>query len=193
MSVRLLAALAALISLGAATLSAQPVTVEGVSFPPTQSVGGQSLVLNGAGVRTRLLFKVYAAGLYVPARSADAAVLLAETGARRVSITMLRDVDAETFAGALVDGLKANHTDAQLATMQPQIDRLQSVFKSVGEAKKGSAIGVEYAPDTGTRIVVDGQPRGEPIPGGAFFAALLRVWIGDKPADASLKKAMLGG
>jgi hypothetical protein len=193
MSVRLVAALAALISLGAGTVSAQPVTVEGVSFSPTQSVGGQNLVLNGAGVRTRLLFKVYAAGLYVPAKSTDAAVLLAETGARRVSITMLRDVDAETFAGALVDGLKANHTDAQFAALQPQIDRLQSVFKSVGEAKKGSAIGVEYAPDTGTRIVVDGQPRGEPIPGAAFFTALLRVWIGDKPADAALRKAMLGG
>ena len=40
---------------------------------------------------------------------------------------------------------------------------------------------------------INGQPRGEPIEGAVFFSALLRVWLGDKPADASLKKAMLGG
>jgi Chalcone isomerase-like len=66
-------------------------------------------------------------------------------------------------------------------------------LKSVGEAKKGDSILLDWIPDTGTRIFVNGQPRGEPIAGAAFFTALLRVWLGEKPADGSLKKAMLGG
>jgi hypothetical protein len=179
-------------SFGAAAANAQPVVVEGVSFEPAATLAGQTLVLNGAGLRTRMFFKVYAAGLYVPQKSGDVAALLAQTGPRRVAIGMLRDVDAGTFADALIEGLKANHTEAQLAALKPQIDRLQATLKSVGEAKKGDAIRLDWIPDTGTQIVVNGQPRGEPIGDAAFFAALLRVWLGDKPADAALKKAMLG-
>jgi hypothetical protein len=189
---------AAALSFGALALvtgvaTAQPVTVEGVKFEPSATVGGQPLVLNGAGLRTRAIFKVYAAGLYVPQKSSDPAALIAQTGARRVSIAMLRDVDAATFASSLLDGLKSNHTEAQLSTLKTQIEQLQATFKSVGEAKKGDAIQLDWVPDTGTRIVVNGQSRGEPITGPAFFAALLRIWLGDKPADGSLKKAMLGG
>jgi hypothetical protein len=181
-----------LLSFVVAAAGAQPVSVEGVNFEPTVTVGGQPLVLNGAGLRTRVFFKVYAAGLYVPQKSSDAATLLAQSGPRRVAIRMLRDVDAGTFSDALIEGLKANHTEAQLAGLKPQIDRLQAAFKSIGEAKKGDQIQLDWVPDTGTRLVVNGQPRGEPIAGDAFFTALLRIWLGDKPADAALKKAMLG-
>lgn len=177
----------------AMTARAQPVMVEGVKFEPGVTLGGQNLVLNGAGLRTRAFFKVYAAGLYVPQKSPDAAALLAQTGARRVAIGMLRDVDAATFAGSLVDGLKANHTEEQLAAIKSQTEQLQTIVKSLGEAKKGDAIQLDWVPDAGTRIVVNGQPRGESIAGAPFFTALLRIWLGDKPADASLKKAMLGG
>lgn len=187
--------LLALLVLAATAFSAfaQSVTVEGVAFEPAVSVGGQSLVLNGAGVRTRVVFKVYAAGLYVPQKSADAAALLGQTGPRRVALTMLRDVDGVTFSDALVDGLKANHSADQLAALKPQIDRLQATLKGIGEAKKGDRIQLDWVPESGTVITVNGQPRGEPIAGAPFYAALLRIWLGDKPADASLKKALLGG
>lgn len=171
----------------------QPVTVDGVKFEPSVMVGGQQLTLNGAGLRTRLFFNVYAAGLYVAHKSADATTLLMQDGARRVSITMLRDVDADTFAGALADGLKANHSAEQMAALKAQLDQLLAIFKQVGEAKKGDVIQLDWAPDSGTRVLVNGQPRGDPIVGAPFFAALLRVWLGDRPVDEALKKAMLGG
>lgn len=177
----------------AALAQAQPIEVEGVKFPPSVQVGGQPLQLNGAGVRTRLLFKVYAAGLYVPQKSTSAAALLAQNGPRRVAITMLRDVDAETFASSLNDGLKANLSEQQLAGFKAQIDALHATVKSVGEAKKGDQINFEFTPEAGTRVVVNGQPRGNAIPGENFFEAVLRIWIGDKPADGDLKKGLLGG
>ncbi len=172
---------------------AQPVEIEGVKFEPTVQVGGQALQLNGAGLRTRAFFKVYAAGLYVPQKANSAAALLAQKGPRRVEIHMLRDVSADTFAEALMDGLKANHTEAQLAGWRSQIDALQANMKSIGEAKKGNVIFFEFTPEAGTRLVVNGQPKGDPIPGEDFFTAVLRVWIGDKPADAGLKKGLVGG
>ena len=177
----------------AAAALAQAVSVEGVRFEPTATVSGEALVLNGAGLRTRAFFKVYAAGLYVPQKSGDAATLLAQTGARRVSIGMLRDVDATTFANSLLEGLKSNQTEEQLATVKAQSEQMQATLKTIGEARKGDLIQLDWIPDSGTQIIVNGQLRGEPIAGAAFFSALLRIWLGDRPADSSLKKALLGG
>lgn len=187
-------ALAALVLAAAATgLQAQPAELEGVKLEPAAQVAGTALQLNGAGVRTRAIFKVYVAALYVPQKSTDAAALLAQKGPRRVTLTMLRNVDADSFAGALNDGLKANHTEAQLAGWKAQIDALNASLAAVGEARKGDVIQIEFAPATGTRVLVNGQPRGAAMPGEDFLAALLRIWLGEKPADGSLKKGLLGG
>lgn len=191
--VGLMAMVALSLGLAAGGAVAQPVEVQGVKFEPTAQVGSATLQLNGAGVRTRVFFKVYAAGLYVPQKSTDAAALLAQTGARRIAITMLRDVDGETFAGALDEGLRANHSEAQLAGWKSQLDALHASIKAAGEAKKGMVLHFEFTPEAGTRLTVGGQARGSAIPGADFFTALLRIWIGDKPVDANLKKAMLGG
>ena len=181
------------VSIAAMSAHAQGVELEGVKLEPTAQVGGTTLQLNGAGLRTRAIFKVYVAGLYVPQKSADAAALLAQKGPRRISITMLRSVDADSFSGALNDGLRANHTEAQVAALKPQIDTLNANLKAVGEAKKGDVIHFEYLPESGTRVTVNGQARGTAIPGEDFFTAVMRVWIGDKPVDADLKKGLTRG
>jgi hypothetical protein len=189
--VRWLAAMA--MALMSAAVAAQPAEIEGVKLEPTAQVGGATLQLNGAGLRTRAFFKVYVAGLYMPQKAGNAAALLAQKGARRVAITMLRSVDADTFAGALNDGLRNNHSEAQFAAFKAQIDALNANLKAVGEAKKGDMIHFEFVPESGTRVLVNGQPRGNAIPGEDFFTAVLRIWIGDKPVDGDLKKGMVGG
>lgn len=187
---RLLAALA--LTLAGAGAQAQVVELEGVKLDATAQVGGAALVLNGAGLRTRAIFKVYVAGLYVPQKASNAAALLAQKGPRRVSITMLRNVDGDSFAGALVEGLQKNHSDAQFAAFKAQADALSANLKAAGEAKKGDVIHLDFAPDAGTRVVVNGKAQGGAIAGEEFFTAVLRIWLGDKPADADLKKGMLG-
>jgi hypothetical protein len=106
---------------------------------------------------------------------------------------MLRNVDADTFAGALNDGLRSNHSESQMAGWKAQIDTLNANLKAAGEAKKGDVIHFEFVPEAGTRVTVNGQARGTAIPGEDFFTAVLRIWIGDKPVDAGLKKGLLGG
>ena len=187
---RLAAMVVALAAMGA---NAQPAEVEGVKLEPTTQVGGAALVLNGAGVRTRAVFKVYVAGLYVPAKANNAAALLAQKGPRRVAITMLRNVDADTFSSALTEGLQKNLSEAQFAGFKAQIDTLTANFKAAGEAKKGDVIHLDFAPDAGTRVVVNGKVQGSAIAGEDFYTALLRIWLGDKPVDGDLKKGMLGG
>lgn len=172
--------------------SAPAVEIEGVEFQPTVQVGGQTLQLNGAGVRTRAFFDVYAAGLYVPQKSSSPAALLAQTGPRRVAMTMLRDVDAETFSEAVTNGLKANNSAPQLAAVAAQIEMLQANLKAIGEAREGDVIHFEFTPEAGTRILVNGQQKGSAIAGGDFFTAVLRAWLGEHPADPALKQGLLG-
>ena len=184
---------ALLLTVAAAGAWAQALEVEGIKLDATNQVGATALQLNGAGVRTKVFFKVYVAGLYVPQKTANAGQLLAQKGARRVTITMLRDVDAESFAKALNDGLRDNHTEAQFAALKPQIDALNANLKAVGEAKKGDVIHFEYLPDTGTQVTVNGKLKGSVIAGEDFFSSVLRIWLGEKPVDASLKKGLTGG
>jgi len=184
---------ATLLMAAALGTSAQPADLEGVKLEPSAQVGAATLQLNGAGLRTRAFFKVYVAALYVPQKSTDAAALLAQKGPRRITLTMLRNVDADSLSGALNDGLKANHSEAQLAGWKAQIDGLNASLKAAGEARKGDVIQIEFTPEAGTRVLLNGQLRGAAIPGEDFMTALLRVWLGDKPADAGLKKGLLGG
>jgi hypothetical protein len=170
----------------------QAVELEGQKFEPTVAVGSQNLTLNGVGLRKRAIFKVYVAGLYAGQKSTNSTAIVNDKGARRVSLRMLRDVEAQSFIDSFNEGLKNNTPEDQLNAMKPQVDALVATLKSIGEAKKGDVINFDYTPDGGTRITLNGQPKGNPIPGAEFFAAVLRIWLGDKPADEALKKGMLG-
>lgn len=166
--------------------------VAGVTLAPSVQVSGATLMLNGAGLRKRLFFKVYVAGLYVARTSAQAAELISEPGPKRVAIHMLRDVGADTFTGALREGIEKNHSAAETAALEPRVEALAAVMKEVGETKDGMNISLDWIPGSGTVIVVDGTARGKPIAGEDFYQALLRIWIGEHPAQDDLKKALLG-
>ena len=168
--------------------------VSGVKFEDraTLQPGGPTLVLNGAGLRTKFVFKVYAAGLYLSERKAGAAEVLALAGPKRVSMVMLRDLKAEDLVNALNEGMEKNSPAAELEKLKPQTAELTRTMASIGEAKKGDVIALDFLPESGTRVLVNGAAKGSPIAGADFFRALLRVWLGDNPVEEGLKKALLG-
>jgi long-chain acyl-CoA synthetase len=184
--------LLATICIAAWVTAAGAAEVGGVKLPDTANVAGSDLVLNGAGIRTRAIFKVYVGSLYLSKKTADAAAAIGEQAPKRVQINMLRTVSADDFVGALNDGLKANNSEAELAAVKAQVDQLQSIMKSFGEAKDGGVVTLDYVPGQGTVVSYEGKARGT-IPGDAFNKALMKIWLGDKPIQGDLKKAMLGG
>jgi len=168
--------------------------VEGVKVPDRVRQGDSDfdLVLNGAGVRTRLIFKIYVGALYLQQKKTAADAVLADTGARRIALYLLRDLTSEQLFSALNEGLKSNLASAELAKLEPQVKQLEGIFDAIKQAKTGDVILLDYVPGSGTRIVVN-RDLTETIPGADFNRALLRIWLGDKPVDTGLKKAMLGG
>jgi long-chain acyl-CoA synthetase len=174
--------------------SAFAAEVEGVKLADKVRVSdsGSELTLNGAGVRTRVFFKVYVGALYLPQKAGSTQAVLAETGPKRVAMHMMRELTAEQLFSALDDGLKNNHAPGDLAKLEPQVKQLEGIFNALKVAKNGDVILLDYLPGSGSRITVNGESKGT-IPGDEFYRALLRVWLGDQPAVAALKKAMLGG
>ena len=180
---------AAVVFLAGDALAAE---VSGVPLPDRVQVEGKDLSLNGGGLRRRFVFKVYVIGLYLAEKTRDAAQALAQPGAKRVSLHMLRDVGADTFSEALLEGLKANHSEAEYRGLEPRVKQLEAIMAKVGEAKKGMVIALDWAGGA-TRVSIDGRPAGEPIAGEDFYRALLRIWLGEHPVQDDIKQDLLGG
>jgi hypothetical protein len=163
--------------------------VAGVKIDDRTRVADTELSLAGAGVRKRVVFQVYAIGLYVQDRKADP---ISQPGPKRVQIHMLRDVGADTFTEALADGIKANHSEAEAKALEARVKQLGATMAEIKEAKKGMTIALDWT-GSATQLVVDARPAGRPIEGEDFYRALLRIWLGDKPVQEDLKKTLLGG
>lgn len=180
------------IAAGLALLLSSPLMaaeVGGVKLADKAPVAGKELVLNGAGIRTKVVFKVYVASLYLPAKAGDLAGVLAASP-RRVQLNLLRDLSADDLAEALADGIKETSSAEQVAAVKPQTDQLLSIMRSVGQAKTGDVVTMDFIGGE-TRIAFNGQPKGS-IAGEPFNAALMRIWLADKPVQADLRRAMLG-
>ncbi len=176
--------------LAAAPALAADVEVAGKRIPEQVSEGGHTLVLNGAGLRTKFVVKVYIAALYVTAKSGDAAALINSAEPRRMRLQLLRDVDSKSLDDALQEGLRDNTPKQELAALKAPADRLSQLMAEIGTAKTGDVVDLDFDA-RGVTITGNGKPRGR-IDSPEFARALLRVWLGDNPAQASLKKSLLG-
>ncbi len=168
------------------------VEVSGVKFDNSLDLKGSKLQLNGAGVRVKAIFKVYAAGLYLPSKAATTELAVAMQGAKSMRITMLRDIDAQELGNLLVRGVENNTTRDEFFKFVVGFQRMGEIFNKQKTLKSGDSFSLDYVPGVGTTVVVKGVPQGEPFKEPEFFSALLKIWLGPKPADNSLKDALLG-
>lgn len=168
------------------------VTVSGVKFDETNDVRGAKAQLNGAGVRYKAIFKVYAAGLYLPKKAGSTEEVLAVPGAKRMSITMLREIDSSELGKLFSRGMEDNMDKAAFSKLIPGVLRMSQIFSDHKKLNPGENILIDWVPGTGTVITVKGVAQGEPFKEPEFFNALLRIWLGPNPADWKLKDALLG-
>jgi hypothetical protein len=166
--------------------------VAGIKLDDKAQVGNVSLQLNGAGVRTKFFFKIYVGALYLPQKQTSADAILADEREHRVALHILHELSSKKLFNAFNDAIEANHTPDELAALDAQLKQMAQIFDAVKEVKPGDVITLDYLPASGTQISVNGMTRGT-IAGAAFNRALLKIWLGNKPAQTDLKKDMLGG
>lgn len=193
MQLKLLHALA-MASAFLAFVPAQAATVDvaGVPLEDRITLAGSPLVLNGAGVRYKAVFQVYTAGLYLTAKAGTTDGVLSATGPKRMTITMLRDIDAGELGKLFSRGMEDNMERAAFSKLIPGVLRMSQIFADYKKLNKGDTFHIDWVPGTGTVLTIRGKVEGEPFKEPEFFNALMRIWLGPKPADWQLKDALLG-
>ncbi len=166
--------------------------ISGKALEDNIHVNQNKLVLNGAGMRTKYLFNVYIGALYLRAKLHTPEAILADKGPKRVELYMMRHVNAGDFMEAFNKAIKDNHTPEEYLPVAARLIHFGRVFREVGEVAKGDVILLDYLPETDeTVLTINGKERMR-IAGADFYASLLKIWLGKRPAQESLKRAMLG-
>jgi hypothetical protein len=179
--------LAAAVFMVTSTFNLQAATVAGVNLPDTTTVGDKSLVLNGLGLRTEFMVKVYVGGLYLEHKSTDAGGIIKADAPKRIVMQFLHDASKKQMTDAFDQSFKDNAPDAE-TTIKSDTDRFLAAVEPV---KVGEQMVFTYVPGTGTTIAINGNDK-LTIAGPAFSQAIFSVWLGPKPPTSSLKKGMLG-
>ena len=179
-------ALALLLTCAAGPLLAADVS--GVKVPDTVSVEGKTLKLNGAGLRKKIVFKVYVASLYLETPSKDAASIVSAEEIKRMRLSILRSLDARKITEAIEEGFEKNSRN-QMAALKARLGRFDAMFPNVVE---GDEIAMTYVPGKGTVVTARGADKGV-IEGKDFADALFAVWLGANPVQEDLKKELLKG
>lgn len=162
-------------------------TLAGVTLPDTVQAGSTTLVLNGLGLRTKYMVKVYVAALYLPQKSTDPAAILKPTVTKRIVMHFVRNISKSQLTDGFSESFQNNTPDA-MKTLKPDIDRL---FAALDSVKDGDELAFTDIPGTGTSIAIAGKET-LTISGQLFAKMLFSVWLGPKPPNADLKKGILG-
>lgn len=164
-------------------------------FPATVAItpGGPRLHRGGVG-RFRFFFvPYYACALYALAELKEPAAVLAADAPRRFAMQALRNISAFEFLWGLDQGLADNSTPAELKAVAADLDRVRGLMRAAGGLDRGMRGSLDYLPGIGVRLLVNDAPQGPALGGKALADALFRVWLGDRPLDASLKEVLFAG
>jgi hypothetical protein len=167
--------------------------VAGVKYDNSINLGGSTLQLNGAGVRYRAVFKVYALGMYLPKKTTVVSEAIGQAGPKRLHVVMLRDIDANELGRLFTKAIEDEIPRQDFAKIIGSLTRMGQMFAEFKTLSSGDAFTVDWIPGTGTVISVRGKAHGEPYKEPEFNAAMMNIWLGKTPADARLKEAIMKG
>lgn len=181
----------AALALTLASAAFVPHTAAAADFPPTQTVEGKSLVLQGKGTRYRTIFKVYDIALYLPQKAKTVEDALQINGPVRINFSALRDLPGTDLGLSFIRGLQKNATPEQMQRYTTASNRLIEVFSGRSKVSSGETFAMEFTPGKGTTFFIHGEPQGAPVGDDEYFGLILRIWLGKEPADGRLKEALL--
>lgn len=180
--------IAALMALAMGTPIGLSGELAGVDLAEQVTVDGETLVLNGMGLRKKLWIEVYVAGLYLGQKTTDAAAAVGSDDAKKIVMHFLTDrATKKKMDAAWFEGFERNSPD-DYADLEDRVKEFVDLF---GDLSKGDVIELNIVPGTGTVAFFNGSKQGV-IEGDDFAAALLRVWLGDHPPSDDLRRGLLG-
>lgn len=166
--------------------------VNGVKVEDSAMVNGVKLQLNGAGTRYKGPFKVYVADIYASKKVSSLNELVAAPGPKRLTMTMLREIEAGPFGKLLTRGMEDNTSKNEMSKLIPGLIRMSDIFSANKVLLVGDVIMLDWIPGSGMVVTAKGKVQSEPFKEPEFFKAMMSIWLGPIPADWKLKDALLG-
>jgi len=166
--------------------------IAGVNLDDKYQLDAHQIVLNGAGIRTKFFFNVYVGALYLDKKASNDEAVLENSGAKRMSFHLLRDVTGKQVLEGINEAILPNNSIEETKALDSRMAEFSTMFKSVPEIKKGEVVNLDYIPGLGTRVTLNGVVKGS-VQGLDFYRSLLKIWVGKKPVQSALKKSVLGG
>ena len=171
---------------------AAPVEISGVRVEDPITLHGSKLLLNGAGVRYKAVFKVYVAAVYVGIKASTPEEVYAAPGPKRLSITLLRDIDSSEIGKTFAKAIEGPSLKGEMARFIPNLIEMEQNFAAHEKLLAGENFTIDWVPGTGTVLTLKGKPRGEPFKEIELFNTLIGIWLGPFAADWKLRDALLG-
>ena len=183
---------ASAVFLSVAVLGAAHAAPTDTAFAPTVRLNSTTLVLNGKGTRHRAVFRVYDMALYLSRKVKSVDDVLALPGPKQIDFTAMRELDTTEVGLAFVRGMRANASSDQMTRHLAASSRLIEIFSSRSKLAAGERFGLQFIPGKGTLFMLNGEQQGAPLGDDEFFRMMLKIWLGDSPAEPLLKDALLG-
>lgn len=159
-------------------------------LPDQVSFSGESLTINGSGIREKFFFDIYAGALYLKNKSTNGNSIAEADETMAIKLQILSGMMSRNkMAGALRDGFKKS-TNGNTASLNKRIEKFIGFIQD--EIEVGQVYDIVYEKGKGSVIYKDGVEKGH-VEGMDFKKALFNIWIGNKPADKDLKEGLLGG
>jgi hypothetical protein len=190
-SLPVLASAALVLFLCAVTAGAAPAReCDGVTFPEHLQAHGETLTLNGLGLRKATVFgiKVYVGALYVAHPTSDATAILSSKEPAEIELRFVFHVTAGQLRDAWRDGFEKS-AHGQLPQLQSRIAQLDGWMTGVGSGQRMTFL---HIPGVGIQYSLDGAVQGT-ISGDDFATAFLAIWLGSSPPSQALRAGLLGG
>jgi len=169
--------------------SVYAVEVGGKNLPDTITLGNDTLVLNGAGVREKWFMDIYACGLYLKNKSSDANQIMSADEPMVIRMVVISGLmTQEKMVAALNEGFEKS-TGGNIDAFRDKIDKY--IAGHAGEIVADNVIEYQYIPGEGISVFRNGEKR-TTINGLDFKKAVVGIWLCDEPAQESLKEKMLG-
>jgi hypothetical protein len=169
------------------SVNAQEV-VSGVKLDNKITIEGQSLSLNGAGVREKYWIDLYVGSLYLPKKSSSASEIINSRDLAVIKLDIVSGmITSEKMISSVNEGFEKS-TGGKTASLRTKIDEFKNCFKD--KFNKGDSFSIVNT-SNGVVVFKNGTKKGT-IEGHDFKVALFGIWLSNTPADKDLKSAMLG-
>lgn len=176
------------VSLVLLSFSVSAVELGGITMPNTLQIEEQELVLNGAGIRSKFVFDLYVAGLYLSAQESNAVKIIESTVPMALRLHI---ISSKITSKKMIKGIQSGFKKATNGNVEPialEIEQFLTAFSD--NVEEGDVF--EFVASEHGVVIIKNNVQNQTISSHAFKQALFGIWLSDKPVKAKLKKALLG-